>query len=106
MNISASSLFNANRKQIIERTIALRLPAIFQWPDNADEGALIAYGPSQTQIYRQVARMGAKLLRGAKPADLPVEQPATFELVINLETAKAMGLTVPMSLLTRADRVI
>ena len=61
---------------------------------------------SVDQVYRQVARMLAKVLRGAKPAELPVEQPATFELAINLETAKAMGLTVPMTLLTRADKVI
>ena len=86
--------------------MALRLPAIFMWPNYAELGALIAYGPRQTEVYRQVARMVAKVLRGAKPADLPVEQPTTFELAINLETAKAIGLTVPMNLLSRADKVI
>jgi ABC-type uncharacterized transport system substrate-binding protein len=66
----------------------------------------MAYGPTQPQVYRQIARMAAKVLRGAKPAELPVEQPSTFELAINLETAKAMDLTIPMGLLTRPDRVI
>jgi putative ABC transport system substrate-binding protein len=84
----------------------VRLPAIYMWPDSVEAGALIAYGPLQTQVYRQVARMLAKVLRGAKPADLPVEQPTMFELAINLETAKTIGLTLPMDLLTRADKVI
>ena len=87
-------------------TSMLRLPAIYMWPDFAERGALIAYGPSQTEVHRQVARMLAKVLRGAKPADLPVEQPTTFELAINLDTAEAIGLTIPMNLLSRADKVI
>jgi putative ABC transport system substrate-binding protein len=106
LNLLAASLFGGNYKAIIALTKALRLPAIYQWPDYVELGALIAYGPLQTQVYRQVARMLAKVLRGAKPADLPVEQPTMFELAINLETAKAIGLTVPMDLLTRADKVI
>jgi putative ABC transport system substrate-binding protein len=106
LNLLAASLIGSHRKPIIDRTAALRLPAIYQWPDHVEEGGLIGYGPVQSQVYRQVARMLAKVLRGAKPAELPVEQPATFELAINLETAKAMGLTVPMTLLTRADKVI
>jgi putative tryptophan/tyrosine transport system substrate-binding protein len=106
LNLLAASLFGGNYKAIIDHTKALRLPAIYQWPDYVELGALIAYGPLQTQVYRQVARMLAKVLRGAKPADVPVEQPTMFELAINLETAKAIGLTVPMNLLTRADKVI
>jgi putative ABC transport system substrate-binding protein len=106
LNVLAASLFGSISKTIIAHTSALRLPAIYMWPDFAELGALIAYGPSQTQVYRQVARMLAKVLRGAKPADLPVEQPTTFELAINLDTAKAIGLTVPMNLLSRADKVI
>jgi putative ABC transport system substrate-binding protein len=106
LNVLAASLFGGHHKAIIERTAAVRLPAIYQWPGFVDEGALIAYGPVQPQVYRQVARILAKVLRGAKPAELPIEQPTTFELAINLETAKAIGLTVPMSLLTRADRVL
>jgi putative ABC transport system substrate-binding protein len=106
LNVLAASLFGGNVKTIIAHTAALRLPAIYMWPDFAELGALMAYGPPQTQVYRQVARMLAKVLRGAKPANLPVEQPTTFELAINLETAKAIDLTVPMNLLSRADKVI
>ena len=86
---------------------ALRLPAMYQWPEMAEEGGLIGYGPLIVQLYRDImSRQLAKLLRGAKPTDLPVEQPTRFELVINLKTAKALGLTVPDSLLARADEVI
>ena len=106
LNVLAGSVLGGNVKTIIAHTAALRLPAIYMWPDYAELGALIAYGPVQTQVYRQVARMLAKVVRGAKPAELPVEQPTTFELAINLETAKAIGLTVPMNLLSRADKVI
>ena len=84
----------------------LRLPAIYQWPEMAEEGGLAAYGPRLTEVYRQVARVVAKIFRGAKPANIPVEQPTKFELVINLKTAQALGLTVPQSLLLRADKVI
>jgi ABC-type uncharacterized transport system substrate-binding protein len=78
----------------------VRLPAIYMWPDSVEAGALIAWGPLLTQVYRQVARMPAKVLRGAKPADLPVEQPTMFELAINLETVNdrldtANGFTHP-----------
>jgi putative tryptophan/tyrosine transport system substrate-binding protein len=106
LNVLAASVFGSNFKTIVAQTTELRLPAIYMFPDYVELGALIAYGPLQTQVYRRVARMLAKVLRGAKPADLPVEQPTTFELVINLSTAKAIGLTVPMSLLSRADRLI
>jgi putative tryptophan/tyrosine transport system substrate-binding protein len=106
LNVLAASLFGSNRKIIIDRAAALRLPAIYMWPDYTEEGALIGYGPVQAQVYRQVARMLAKVLRGTKPAELPVEQPTIFELAINLDVAKALGLTVPMNLLSRADKVI
>jgi putative ABC transport system substrate-binding protein len=106
LNLLGASLIAFQRQSIIARTAALHLPAIYQWPDFIEEGALIGYGPVQAQVYRQVARMLVKLLRGAKPADVPVEQPAIFELAINLETANAIGLTVPMALLSRADKVI
>jgi putative ABC transport system substrate-binding protein len=97
----------AERQQIITRAAALRLPAIYQWPETAEEGGLAAYGPRIVQLFRDVlSRQFAKLLTGAKPSDLPVEQPTKFELVINLKTAKALGLTVPQAIVDRADKVI
>jgi putative tryptophan/tyrosine transport system substrate-binding protein len=106
LNVLATPLFFANSRVVIERVAALRLPAIYQWPDMAEQGGLAGYGPRFTQIYRQRARMVVKMLRGAKPADIPVEQPTNFELVINLKTAKAIGHEVPAGLVLRADKVI
>jgi putative ABC transport system substrate-binding protein len=106
VNVLASPIFNANRRIILDRTAALRLPAIYQWPETAEEGGLAAYGPRAATINRERARQVVKVLRGAKPADIPVEQPDKFELVINLGTAKAIGLEVPGTLLDRADQVI
>jgi ABC-type uncharacterized transport system substrate-binding protein len=106
LNFLAAPLLDASRRLIIERTATLKLPAIFQWPEIADAGGLAAYGPRQTEVSRQRARQLVKIFRGAKPADLPVEQPTRFELVVNLNTAKALGLTVPPSILSRADEVI
>jgi putative ABC transport system substrate-binding protein len=106
LNVLATPLFSVNRRIVIDRANATRLPTIFQWPDMAEDGGLIGYGPRLTTIYRQIARQVAKVMRGVKPTDLPVEQPTTFELVINLKTAKALGVTVPSALLTRADEVI
>jgi len=83
-----------------------RLPAIYEWPEMADDGGLIGYGPRLPLIYRQIARLVGKVLRGAKPQSLPGEQPANFDLVINLKTAEALGLTLPETLLVRADKLI
>jgi putative ABC transport system substrate-binding protein len=106
LNVLATPLFFNNSRLIIERVTALRLPAIYQWPDMAEQGGLAGYGPRFTEIYRQRARIVVKVLRGAKPADLPVEQPTTFELVINLKAANAIGHEVPAGLVLRADKVI
>jgi putative ABC transport system substrate-binding protein len=107
LNVLASPLLFANRRIIIERAAALRIPAMYQWPEIAEDGGLFAYGPRFVQIWRQIfARQLVKLLRGAKPADLPVEQPTVFELVINLKTAQAIGLSVSPTFLNRADEVI
>jgi putative ABC transport system substrate-binding protein len=84
----------------------LRLPAIYQWPEYAEAGGIMGYGPSFTQMFRQRARMLVKVLRGTKPADLPVEQPTRFELAINLKSAKAIAHELPATLVLRADNVI
>ena len=107
LNVLASPTLYGNRQIIMQRVAALRLPAIYQFPEEAEEGGFVAYGPRVVQVFRELmARQLVKLLRGAKPADIPVEQPTKFELVINLKTANALGLTVPATLLARADKVI
>jgi putative ABC transport system substrate-binding protein len=107
LNVLASPLLFANRHVIIEQARTLRLPAIYQWPEVAEQGGFIGYGPRIVQLFRDLlARQLVKALRGTKPADLPVEQPAKFELVINLQTAKAIGHEVPAGLVLRADKVI
>jgi putative tryptophan/tyrosine transport system substrate-binding protein len=107
LNVLASALLFANRKIIFERVAALGMPAMYESPMEGEEGGLIAYGPSLVQLYRDVfARQLVRLLRGSKPADLPIEQPTKFDLVINLKTAKALGLKIPESFLVRADKVL
>ena len=106
LNVLSAPLFSINRRLVIERAAALGLPAIYEWAEMAEEGGLIAYGARLTLIYRQSARLIVKVLHGIKPEDLPVEQPTKFDLVVNLKTAKALGLTIPESLLARADEVI
>jgi putative ABC transport system substrate-binding protein len=107
INILSSAYFWGNRQIIMQRVAALRLPAMYHLPEFAQEGGLLAYGPRAVQTFRDiVAPQLVKLLRGAKPADLPVLQPTKFDLVINIKTAKALGLTIPESFLVRADEVI
>jgi hypothetical protein len=96
LNVLASTLLFNSRAFILRRVAALRLPAVFQFPEMAEQGGLIGYGPRIVQLFRdRLSRQLANLLRGSKPGDIPVEQPTKFELVINLKTAKAVGLDVP-----------
>jgi putative ABC transport system substrate-binding protein len=107
LNVLSSPFLYSNRGIIMERVAALGLPAIYQFPEEAEEGGFVAYGPRLVQIFRElIARQIVKVLRGVKPADLPIEQPIKFELVINLKSAKALGLEVPSHLLQLADEVI
>jgi putative ABC transport system substrate-binding protein len=99
-------MFLANRQQIVELTNRLRLPAIYMETGFVAVGGLISYGPNFTELFRRAAAYVDKILKGAKPADLPVEQPTKFEMAINLKTAAAIGLTAPTSILLRADEVI
>jgi len=106
VNVLASPLLQVSRTQIIARMRDHRLPAIYQWPESVEDGGLLAYGPRQLLCYRHVISLVDKVLRGAKPADLPIEQPSKFELAVNLKTASALGMTIPPTLLLRADEVI
>jgi putative ABC transport system substrate-binding protein len=106
LSVLASPLLHALRQPIIDQAEQYRLPAIYQWEESARAGGLMSYGPIRADVYRAICVQLDRVLRGAKPADLPVEQPTKFELVINLKTAKALGLTIPKSLLLQADKVI
>jgi ABC-type uncharacterized transport system substrate-binding protein len=104
--VLASPLFSSQRVRIAELALVGRLPAIFSSRLYVEAGGLMSYGPDLRAAIRHAAVLVDKILKGAKPADLPVEQPTKFELVINLKTAKALGLTIPQSLLVRADEII
>jgi putative ABC transport system substrate-binding protein len=106
LNVLSSPMLHLNRRLIIARAAEARLPAIYQWPETAEEGGLLAYGPSFIDIFRQRAGIVVKVLRGARPSELPIEQPTKFKLVINLKTAKAINYAVPTGLVLRADTVI
>jgi putative ABC transport system substrate-binding protein len=99
-------VFFSHRKQIVALAVKRRLPAMYGFREFVDEGGLMSYGPDRVDHYRRIAVYVDKILRGAKPADLPVEQPTKFELVINMKTAKALGLTISPSLRLQADQLV
>jgi len=104
--VASTTFFVRDRRQIIELANRYKLPAMYEWPDQVDDGGLIAYGPSRAAIYARIAADVDRILKGAKAGDIPIEQPSKLELVINLKTAKAIGLTIPQALLLRADRLV
>jgi putative ABC transport system substrate-binding protein len=101
-----SAVFNSNRKLIVNLAVKNRWPGMYPRVEYVDEGGLMTYGASTTDLFRRAASFVDKILKGGKPADLPVEQPQKFELIINLKAAKQMGLTIPPNVLARADKVI
>ena len=106
IHLIGSPFFYSIKGQIAELALRHRLPSAYPWREGPDAGGLLSYGPSRLAAWHRAVVYVDKILKGAKPADLPVEQPTTSELVINLKTAKALGLTIPPSLLQRADQVI
>ena len=100
------TLIGANQKRIVNFALKSRLPSVYSSREAVEAGGLMSYGADLTDSYRRVAYFVDKILKGAKPADLPVQQATKFELTINLKTAKQIGLTMPQSILYRADRVI
>jgi putative ABC transport system substrate-binding protein len=106
MDIVQGYMFFSERRRLVDLAAKNRLPTVFPYSEFVDAGGLMGYGPNLADLSRRAATYVDKILKGANPGDLPVEQPTKFELVINLKTAKALGLTIPPSLLARADQVI
>jgi putative tryptophan/tyrosine transport system substrate-binding protein len=106
LTVRPAPMFIIERRRLVDLAAKNRLPAVYAWREFVDAGGLMAYGPNLADLYRSAATYVDKILKGAKPGDLPVEQATKFELVINLKAAKALGLTIPQSVLGRADEVI
>ena len=103
---AAGPILIPHRTKIVELALKSRLPTIYRGAEEVEAGGLISYGVNFPDLYRRAAIYVSKILKGAKPADLPVEQPTKFEFIINLKTAKQIGITIPPNVLARADKVI
>jgi len=106
LTVLPGAMFFSERRRLVDLAATNRLPVVYPQREFVDAGGLMSYGTNLADLFRRAATYVDKILKGAKPADLPVEQPTKFDLVINLKTAKALGLTLPPSLLQRADQVI
>jgi putative tryptophan/tyrosine transport system substrate-binding protein len=106
MAFPGSTLFNAHHQRLVTAVAKTRLPAVYAAVEHAEAGGLMAYSASVVESFRRIAYYFDKILKGAKPSELPIERPTTFELVVNLKTAKALGITIPQSILLRADKLI
>jgi putative ABC transport system substrate-binding protein len=106
LTVIGTAMFFVERRRLVDLVAKNRLPAVYPWREYVDAGGLMSYGPDLADMYRRAATYVDRILKGAKPGDLPVEQPTKFELVINLKTAKALGLTIPQSVRGRADQVV
>jgi putative ABC transport system substrate-binding protein len=104
--VTADPVLSSNRERIMQLAASHRLPAMYEWPEIVEAGGLLSYGPTLAEINTRVAAYVDKILKGAKPADLPVERPTRFELAVNLKTAVALGITIPPAVVARAGRVI
>src|SRR5262249_10805237 len=103
---TADALLNANRLRINTLALGARLPSMHEFRESVEAGGLMSYGPNLASMFRRAAELADKIFRGTKPGGIPVEQPTKFDLVVNLITARALGLTIPLPLLARADEVI
>jgi putative ABC transport system substrate-binding protein len=106
ITVLSSGIFHTHREALVSLSAKNRLPGMYDHKDYAEAGGLMSYGPDVPEMFRRAATYVDKILKGTKPADLPVEQPTKFELVMNLKTAKQIGVTIPQSVLYRADKVI